>query len=98
MTQIDRGGRPQISGYDFGINVKVQSGDAPFFFGHAGGTSGYLCFVWHEPEHDITVAFFGSSLLVDVFHQRRQFEFELLLEKALFDLTVKQTQGTPISK
>jgi CubicO group peptidase (beta-lactamase class C family) len=87
-----------VSGYDFGISVtrhaedSVPLSEAPFFFGHAGGTSGYLCFAWHEPEHEITVAFFGNSRLVDVFHQRRNFEFEHLLERALFELTMEHTR------
>jgi hypothetical protein len=63
----------------------------PVFFGHAGGLSGYLCFAWHEPEHDITIVYFGSSNLVDALHWRRNFEFEHLLEKALFELAVEQT-------
>lgn len=91
-SQIRKGNadRPwyPVSGYDFGLSVNVPAEkDAPFFFGHAGGTSGYLCFAWHEPEHDITVVFFGSSSLVDVFHQRSNYQFQHLLEKALFTLT-----------
>jgi len=91
---VDRPWYP-VSGYDFGLAVarhaedSVSLSDAPFFFGHAGGTSGYLCFAWHEPEHDVTVAFFGSSSLVDVFHQRRNVEFLHLLQKALFELTIE---------
>jgi D-alanyl-D-alanine carboxypeptidase len=88
-----------VSGYDFGINhargteQDVPLSVAPVFFGHAGGTSGYLCFAWHEPEHDITIVFFGSSNLVDAFHWRRNFEFEHRLERALFELAVEQTEA-----
>ena len=92
-----------VSGYDFGLNVarhaeeRVNLSDAPFFFGHAGGTSGYLCFAWHEPEHDVTVAFFGNSNLVDVLHQQRNDEFRLL-EKALFELTIEQVRDLSPSR
>jgi hypothetical protein len=44
-------------------------------------------FAWHEPEHDVTVAFFGSSSLVDVLHQKRDDEFRELLEMALVFLS-----------
>jgi D-alanyl-D-alanine carboxypeptidase len=97
---VDRPWYP-VSGYDFGLSVarhvedSVSLSEAPFFFGHAGGTSGYLCFAWHEPEHDVTVAFFGSSSLVDVLHQRRNGEFLHLLQKALFELTIEQVRGVP---
>jgi D-alanyl-D-alanine carboxypeptidase len=82
-----------VSGYDFGINHTRGADDvplsvAPVFFGHAGGTSGYLCFAWHEPQQDITIVYFGSSNLADAFHRRRQFEFEHRLERALFELAV----------
>jgi D-alanyl-D-alanine carboxypeptidase len=93
-----------VSGYDFGINhARREENDvplsvAPVFFGHAGGTSGYLCFAWHEPEHDITIVYFGSSNLADALHQRRNFEFEHLLEKMLFELTMEQTGGTSAAK
>ncbi|MCI0746517.1 MAG: beta-lactamase family protein [Verrucomicrobia subdivision 3 bacterium] len=94
-SQIRKGNADQpwypVSGYDFGVSVNVPAeNDVPFFFGHAGGTSGYLCFAWHEPQHDITIAFFGSSSLVDAFHQRRNYEFQHLLEKALFELTIEE--------
>jgi D-alanyl-D-alanine carboxypeptidase len=95
---VDRPWYP-VSGYDFGLSVarhaedSVSLSDAPFFFGHAGGTSGYLCFAWHEPEHDVTVAFFGSSSLVDVLHRGRNGEFLQLLQKALFELTMEQVGG-----
>jgi D-alanyl-D-alanine carboxypeptidase len=88
-----------VSGYDFGISVtrhaddSVSLDDSPFFFGHAGGTSGYLCFAWHEPQHDVTVVFFGNSSLVDAFHQHRNYEFQQSLEKALFELAFKQTRN-----
>jgi D-alanyl-D-alanine carboxypeptidase len=93
-----------VSGYDFGINhARRVEKDAPLsvapvFFGHAGGLSGYLCFAWHEPEHDITIVFFGSSNLVDALHWRRNFEFEHLLEKELFELAVEQTRGMSAAK
>jgi CubicO group peptidase (beta-lactamase class C family) len=95
---VDRPWYP-VSGYDFGLSVgrhaddSVTLSDAPFFFGHAGGTSGYVCFAWHEPEHDVTVAFFGSSRLGDIFHRQRNDEFRELLERALFELTIEQVRG-----
>jgi D-alanyl-D-alanine carboxypeptidase len=97
-NNVDRPWFP-VSGYDFGLNLArhaqddVSLSEAPFFFGHAGGTSGYLCFAWHEPEHDVTVAFFGSCNLTDVFHQQRNGEFRELLEKALFELTMEQVRS-----
>jgi D-alanyl-D-alanine carboxypeptidase len=87
-----------VSGYDFGLNnarrvpEEVPLCVAPLFFGHAGGLSGYLCFAWHEPRRNITIVFFGSSNLTDVLHHSRNFQFEHLLEEALFDLTVKQSR------
>jgi len=102
-NNVDRPWYP-VSGYDFGLSVvrraedAVSLSDAPFFFGHAGGTSGYRCFAWHEPKHDVTVAFFGSSSLADVFHQQRNEEFRELLERALFELTMEHARGTPVSK
>lgn len=83
-----------VLGYDFGINNAgwkhgVSVSVAPMFFGHAGGTSGYLCFAWHEPERDITIVYFGSSNLVDAFHQQRNARFEQLLETALFEMAIK---------
>ena len=100
---VDRPWYP-VSGYDFGLSVarhaedSVSLSDAPFFFGHAGGTSGYLCFAWHEPEHDVTVAFFGSSSLVDVLHRGRNYEFLHLLQKALFELTIDTSRGVSPAK
>jgi D-alanyl-D-alanine carboxypeptidase len=99
---VDRPWYP-VSGYDFGLSVArhseegVSLSDAPFFFGHAGGTSGYLCFVWHEPERDVTVAFFGSSSLVDLLHRQRNDEFRQLLEKALFELTMEHVRSASVS-
>jgi D-alanyl-D-alanine carboxypeptidase len=85
-----------VSGYDFGIN-HAKAGDesvplaqAPVFFGHAGQTSGYLCFAWHEPRRDITIVFFGSSSLVTVSNQKANFEFEHTLEQMLFDLALAE--------
>ena len=85
-----------VSGYDFGINW-VRAGDesvplaeAPVFFGHAGQTSGYACFAWHEPRRDITIVFFGSSSLVTVSNQKANFEFEHTLEQMLFDLALAE--------
>ena len=83
-----------VLGYDFGMNNAgwrhgVPVLVAPMFFGHAGGTSGYLCFAWHEPERDITIVYFGSSNLVDAFHRQRNAKFERLLETALFEMAIK---------
>jgi D-alanyl-D-alanine carboxypeptidase len=84
-----------VSGYDFGINharagdESATLADAPVFFGHAGQTSGYACFAWHEPKRDITIVFFGSSSLVTISNQKANFEIEHKLEKMLFDLALQ---------
>lgn len=57
--------------YDFGMSCAraanskdVPIETAPWFFGHGGATPGYVCSAMHEPEHDITVVYFGSSHLL----------------------------------
>jgi D-alanyl-D-alanine carboxypeptidase len=89
-----------VLGYDFGITFHRGAGKnaplsvAPWFFGHDGATPGYFCMAFHEPRHDITVVYFGSSQLLGDLHGRRLSQFESRLEEALFGLAVEQSRKT----
>ena len=93
-----------VLGYDFGVNHYRGANDdvslsvAPIFFGHSGAVPGYSCFAWHEPEHDITVVFFGNSAQLDGLHPRRTLEFEHVLENAVLELAVEQRRRTSAGK
>jgi D-alanyl-D-alanine carboxypeptidase len=89
--------RFSVPGYDWGImwrstsaGNKAPLSEAPVFFGHEGAEPGYFCFAWHDPKDDITLVWFGSSMLATV--GRDNWRFEQPLEEALFKLAIEQTR------
>jgi len=86
-----------VLGYDWGINFGRAADDnvtpvsvAPVFFGHGGNVSGSLCFAWYDPKDDITIVWFGSSILG--FPATQTWQFQQTLQKALFELAVERTR------
>jgi D-alanyl-D-alanine carboxypeptidase len=79
--------------YFFGLQRMRSRKDAPSFIGHSGGTPGYHCFAFHQPERDITIVFFGSSTLLKARGIDRLLgEFYDTLRNALFEQAVKGTE------
>ncbi|MCH8194116.1 MAG: beta-lactamase family protein [Planctomycetes bacterium] len=74
---------------DFGVFLNRADARSPWFFGHFGRVSGYACFVWHEPTHDITISFFLSKISVSGKYDR------LLSEAAhaLFELSLRRCES-----
>ena len=80
--------------YFVGLNRKRPNPDAPWFVGHSGGTSGYHCFVFYQPERDITIVYFGSSSLLKVRGLDELLgEYYDTLRNALFEQALKETEG-----
>lgn len=90
-----------VSRYDFGmypqrwVDNDVPVAKAPLFFGHGGADAGYKCEVFHEPSHDITIVYFGSSTQGRIWNFSRGYELVRQLGEALFELSVEQTCGNP---
>jgi hypothetical protein len=83
-----------VLGYDWGINFGRATGDnetpvstAPVFFGHGGDVLGSLCIAWYDPKDEITIVWFGSSILG--FPATKTWQFQQMLQKALFELAVE---------
>jgi D-alanyl-D-alanine carboxypeptidase len=78
--------------YFLGIQRKRPRPDAPWFLGHSGGTPGYHTIVFHQPERDITIVYFGSSILRKIRGGSRLLdEFYDTFRDALFAQTLKET-------
>ncbi|MGI8604464.1 MAG: serine hydrolase domain-containing protein [Verrucomicrobiales bacterium] len=79
--------------YFLGLQRMRPKQDAPWFIGHSGGTPGYHCFAFHQPERDITIVFFGSSTLLKARGIDRLLgEFYDTLRNALFEQALKETE------
>lgn len=75
---------------DFGVILnRASSEGSPWFFGHFGGISGYSCFVWYEPTHDIVASFFQSKMSISGKYDRIAQE----AARALFDLSVQRCKA-----
>jgi D-alanyl-D-alanine carboxypeptidase len=75
--------------YFLGVQRVRPRGDAPWFVGHAGSTPGYHSFVFHQPERNLTVVYFGSSTFMQVNGgQRRLDAFHVSLRDALFEMVL----------
>jgi D-alanyl-D-alanine carboxypeptidase len=78
--------------YFLGLQRMRPRKDAPWFIGHSGGTPGYHCFAFHQPERDITIVFFGSSALLKARGIDRLLgEFHDTLRNALFEASLKES-------
>jgi D-alanyl-D-alanine carboxypeptidase len=85
--------------YFLGLQRVRSRKDAPWFIGHSGGTPGYHCFVFHQPERDITIVYFGSSSLLKARGMNRLLgEFYDTLRNALFELALKENTSHPSSR
>lgn len=81
--------------YFLGLQRARSDEGAPCFLGHSGGTPGYHCFAFHEPERDITIVFFGSSTLLTVRGDQRLDKFYKTLRNELFARTVHESEQKP---
>ena len=82
-------------GYFLGWQRARSSDDAPWFLGHSGGTPGYHCFAFHEPERDITIVFFGSSSLLNARGTGRLDAFYKTLRGELFKRAIADGEFDP---
>ncbi len=90
--------------YNFGMAAERSAGPevslsaAPWFFGHSGATPGYFSLAYHEPVHDVTVVYFGSTTLRDPFHPRRYSTFLKRLHQSLFPLALDVARNDALAR
>jgi D-alanyl-D-alanine carboxypeptidase len=77
--------------YFLGLQRARSREGAPWFLGHSGGTPGYHCFAFHEPEGDITIVYFGSSTLLTARGGQRLDKFYQTLRNQLFERALNST-------
>lgn len=90
-----------VFGYDFGVTFhrgasrEVPLSEAPWFFGHDGAVPGTFCFAWHQPQSDITIVYFGSTMKLFRLHGKNRMtgRFQHELERSLFEFALNQTRG-----
>jgi D-alanyl-D-alanine carboxypeptidase len=78
--------------YFLGLQRERSREGAPWFLGHSGGTPGYHCFAFHEPERDITIVYFGSSTLRTARGDQRLDMFYKTLRNELFERTRNESE------
>lgn len=84
-----------IWNYDFGIDSTRRSPELPRFYGHHGIQPGYLSLAWHDPIHDITVVYYGTSAHLRMIDSMKIAKAIYAgVEQLVFEIATLETRGS----